>query len=220
MKRFLFITVFTFLGCNLNAKSIHTFDIDSSQITSNWSPPPATQPTDTSFTINSGDNLYFINKLASPLFNIWINDPDLTTLPPTYSFAAPTNDTILKIEVINDTTYFINGLYTIYFLPNILILHQSGEYGRRYFINHIVGMNDLEKNANLFIYPSPANDVISIKGEIEKGTVFTIYDLSGRSLKTGILTCNNIEVSEFPKGLYFLHLSVNNIQKIEKFIKN
>ncbi|MBL1231311.1 MAG: T9SS type A sorting domain-containing protein [Flavobacteriales bacterium] len=218
MKHFIVIFLI-FSSAILNAQSIHTFYIDSTHITGNWQPAPSPKPTDTSFTINSGDNLYFINKLASSSFNIWINDPDLT-MSPTYSATASFNDTILKIEVLNDTTYSVNGWTYIYLLTDIVILNGTADFGRRYFINHIVGIDDLEKNTSLFIYPSPANDVINIKGEIEKETVFTIYDLSGRSLKTGLLTSNNIEVSEFPKGAYLLHLSTDNIQKIEKFIKN
>lgn len=219
-----FIIIFIILcSRTLNAQSIHTLYIDSTHITSNWPTPPLPCPSDTSFSISNEDTLYFINKLSNTMFNVWINDPNFTGGPTYGTGVIPTNDTITRIAVVNNSTYHVLGDNNIFFgsysqLPNICLLKGTAEYGRRYFINHTVGIDDL-KNANLLIYPSPAKDIINIKGISEKETTFIVFDLSGKKMIAGVVTSSEINIQQLSTGTYILQLSIESVNMVYKFIK-
>ncbi len=70
-------------------------------------------------------------------------------------------------------------------------------------------------------YPIPAIDVINIIGA-PKNSQVSIFDITGRLVKNTKLTKTNpeIEISKFPKGLYFLKINKGASYKIIKFIKN
>ncbi len=216
------IIVLVFCSLALNAQTIHTFYIDSIHTTSNWPPPPAPTQTDTTFVINNGDVICFINKLHSTMFNVWIDDPDLTGSPTYGTVPISTNDTIFKIEVINDTTYFINGWTTIYFLPDIVFLNGSADWGRRYFItnNGTSSIAEPDFSNNILIYPIPVNSTLNFKGILGNESKFCIFDLSGKLIKEDNLTGNSIDVEELQTGIYFLKISINGTDvRNYKFVK-
>lgn len=218
MKNFIVIFLI-FCYTTLNAQTIHTFYIDSTHITAIWPPPPAPPASDTSFVINNGDVIYFINQLHSTMFNVWINDPDLTGSPTYGTGPIPTNDTIFKIEVINDTTYFVNGWTNIYFLPDIVILNGTADWGRRYFINHNITNSLIEYDftKNMLAYPIPANKFLNVNGVIEGKHDYYIFDFTGKLIKQGRIIERSIDVEYLVAGTYFL--KVEGIEKICKFIK-
>lgn len=212
-----------FVQVAIKAQTINTLYIDSTHITSDWPSPPLPCPSDTSFSISDGDTLYLINKLSNTMFNVWINDPDFTGSQTFSTGAILTNDTITRIAVINNATYYILGDNNIFLssvsqLPNICLLNGTADFGRRYFFNHTVGIDEL-KNTNLIIYPSPAKNVLKIKGAVENETVFAVYDLSGKTLMTGFLTSNEIDIQELPSGNYMLNLIIDTKIKTYKFFK-
>lgn len=222
MKNIILIFL-VFVNLTIKAQIIHTLNIDSTHITSNWPAPPLPCPSDTSFTVSNGDTLYFINKLSNTMYNVWINDPHFLG-PPTFGTApTSTNDTIIRIAIINNTTYHILGDNNLYLgsisqLSNVYLLKGTAEFGRKYFINHTVGIDEL-LGTNILVYPSPAKDVLHIEGVLKEGTKFTVFDLSGKELMRGDITSNRIDIQKLPTGTYLLNISIENHNKVYKFIK-
>ena len=75
--------------------------------------------------------------------------------------------------------------------------------------------------ANLSIYPNPVSDKLNINYK-ENISNLTVYDLSGRSVKS--LTTNNsnnsIDVSDLKSGTYLLRIETENKNvSTVKFIK-
>lgn len=66
-----------------------------------------------------------------------------------------------------------------------------------------VGVEEYHQNA-LTIYPQPADDFITVEGELEAD--YTIVDLNGRVLSQGHMMEGRIDVSELNTGVYVLQL--------------
>lgn len=69
---------------------------------------------------------------------------------------------------------------------------------------------------NVYVYPNPANDKLSIliNGETGQVAYFEVYDLTGKLIASKQLTANTInEIStaEIVSGLYFYSIKANNV---------
>lgn len=224
MKQFLFYLVM-FVSVTGKAQTIHTFYIDSTHTTSNWPAPPSPCPSDTSFMVSDGDTLYFINHLYATIFNLWMNDPNLTGAPTMSTWPVNINDTIIRFAVVNDTTYHILAYNNVFYssiaqLSNIVILNGTAGWGRRYFITHnsTNSISESDLLNNLLIYPVPANNFLNVYGIKENQTQFYLFDLSGKLIKKGLLNNGSIDIEFFDSGTYFIKFS--GMEKSYKFIKN
>lgn len=61
-------------------------------------------------------------------------------------------------------------------------------------------------SAAFSIYPNPVLNTILFSGENLKGVNISIYNLSGMLVKTAKLNSNTFDVSELPKGVFFLEM--------------
>lgn len=77
---------------------------------------------------------------------------------------------------------------------------------------------DFVKN-NIVIYPNPAKNFITIKGEFDESESITIFNLLGQKIMDKELTSNEdkIDVSSLSNGIYTIYF--NNIKAGRKFIK-
>lgn len=70
--------------------------------------------------------------------------------------------------------------------------------------------------SEISVYPNPAYNSVEIKfNESDFGSIFTIFDINGKIIKTHIINQNSITLnkSEFLSGMYFIQISnENNIQ--------
>ncbi|MFL9835094.1 T9SS type A sorting domain-containing protein [Chryseobacterium terrae] len=78
-----------------------------------------------------------------------------------------------------------------------------------------LGVNDVVKTKNLKLYPNPAVDIIHVDGV--KDNSFTIYNLVGQIVKSGVTKNGEIAVRELLKGEYIL--KIKGQEKSAKFIK-
>ena len=78
--------------------------------------------------------------------------------------------------------------------------------------------NVLEIESNdVEIYPNPANDVITVKGEVAS---IEIYDLVGKCVKTVWKNMEEIRISDLSSGLYMMRIFTPNGNIVtKKFIK-
>jgi len=77
----------------------------------------------------------------------------------------------------------------------------------------------IDKNsiANLSLYPNPASDVFFIN-TTENATV-TLYDISGRLVKTQNYTVSGINISDLKTGIYVAEITIGNAKGFKKIIK-
>ncbi|MGX9986734.1 T9SS type A sorting domain-containing protein [Soonwooa purpurea] len=105
---------------------------------------------------------------------------------------------------------------------NILTGSINNLNGDNYYIA-ILEEKELEtaetyKKTPIIIYPNPTKDVINIKDN-KDFTEVKIYDASAKLVLNQVLKNNQINVSELPKGVYYLEL-IGKEKAVVKFIKD
>ncbi|WP_417365267.1 T9SS type A sorting domain-containing protein [Flavobacterium beibuense] len=84
----------------------------------------------------------------------------------------------------------------------------------------IMGLDDFIKDNSIKVYPNPAKDVLSVKGDVNLSSV-SLYDIQGRLLQT--VMPNDVQVTidiaMRAKGIYFLKVTSDKGVKVEKVIK-
>tara|TARA_R110002049_G_C9029881_1_gene551957 strand:- start:242 stop:946 length:705 start_codon:yes stop_codon:yes gene_type:complete len=75
---------------------------------------------------------------------------------------------------------------------------------------------ELSSIAQVRLFPNPSTDFIQISG-LKKNEEYTIYDILGTKIKNGTISENDqIDISVFTNGLYFLKLRDGSIAKFLK----
>lgn len=83
------------------------------------------------------------------------------------------------------------------------------------------GINKVELNANLTLYPNPATHQLNISIEGHTITQYQVMDYSGKTVITHATVGNNIgiDVTSLPQGIYLIKLELDNGQyAIRRFI--
>jgi hypothetical protein len=99
-------------------------------------------------------------------------------------------------------------------LPNAPNYNLSQEVGS--VCDSLAGTNDLVRNENeVVIFPNPCINLFSIES-ISKGIkYFYIEDLLGKTIFARRTVTNNIDVSTLSKGIYIVHIVLNNDVEIQ-----
>ncbi|WP_070137955.1 glycine-rich protein [Crocinitomix algicola] len=130
---------------------------------------------------------------------------------PVYEFDWD-NDGTGDFDDPEDLTGLDEGIY------KVVIRDYKGCQGSEIFVlNGFLSDQSLSQQA-LNVYPNPTTNNIAIEG-VENAT-YSISNLKGSILSTGqISTADNIDVSEFDAGLYFITIQQNNETNVLKFVK-
>ena len=80
-----------------------------------------------------------------------------------------------------------------------------------------LGINKLNDNYALEVYPNPVNEILNINGSVEFKS-FSLKDIFGREVLNGDYT-NSIDVNHLKTGIYFIVLNFGNEIKTIKFLK-
>lgn len=83
----------------------------------------------------------------------------------------------------------------------------------------IVGIPQIATDAEIIISPNPSIGTFTIQTEkLMQPFDLQIFDLLGRTIFTKKAVYENIEITEIPKGEYFIQITTNNDAHIEKVI--
>lgn len=89
----------------------------------------------------------------------------------------------------------------------------------KYTTDNVMGINE-NQAIEVSIYPSPATDVINIKGANLNNTSITIYDQSGKAVKSiSDFAGDQISVSDLVSGIYMIAVEMDGNRSVSKFIK-
>lgn len=73
--------------------------------------------------------------------------------------------------------------------------------------------------AQVNLYPNPANDVINIEVSGAQIQAIEVIDMAGRKVKQPAVATRRISVSDLPKGLYTVRITTGNGVVCRKFVK-
>ncbi|MCX6232658.1 MAG: T9SS type A sorting domain-containing protein, partial [Bacteroidetes bacterium] len=88
-----------------------------------------------------------------------------------------------------------------------------------------VGINEISNTINCQIYPNPTSGLITVAINGSNSSLnLQLYDIVGKLiyeekllLKNQSIT-KNLDLSAYPKGIYFIKLSNKNTSKVERLI--
>ena len=127
------------------------------------------------------------------------------------------------VDTVQGTSYTISGLapqtpYDVY-VRSICADGVNSDWSPvTRFTTAQVGIDDVNANANISLYPNPASHAVTISG-IEGTATVTVIDLNGRQVystqASGSLT---IDVSTMAKGAYFVRIAGERSVVIRKLV--
>ena len=132
-----------------------------------------------------------------------------------YNGAANGEDVAYGITLDNEDNVIITGMST----------EQGGEYCTTMKYSNPLGIQEggISGLTTPFIYPNPANSIIHIDYKAENSDAsYTIRDISGKILSTGILNNPNkgIDISNYSNGIYLISVEDGSKRFNAKFVKN
>jgi hypothetical protein len=141
-----------------------------------------------------------------------LNAPVLTLSNDTiYSTHAASYQWYYNNTVISGATdsFFVakqKGTYTVFAFDS----SGCGAFGNNVLYIQVPVINDTE---GIVLYPNPARDKLNIKGLPSENSELVIYNLLGKKIYSEVMknkTETEIDVSSFPKGLYFIEIKSSN----------
>lgn len=104
---------------------------------------------------------------------------------------------------------------------SITMVATSGSTVSRTFTLTVLPFLDINENVrnNFIMYPNPASNQITVKGEFDANESITIYNVLGQAVMNKAITSNeeNIDVSNLASGVY--NVTFNTAKVSRKFIK-
>lgn len=80
-----------------------------------------------------------------------------------------------------------------------------------------LNINDFTWKSDISIYPNPVSDILYFKGVDDINKTISIIDASGKKLLNFETNKNEIDISDLPKGIYFIEF---NKKQYFRFLKN
>ncbi|MFN3341372.1 MAG: T9SS type A sorting domain-containing protein [Flavobacteriales bacterium] len=211
MKKIVFIFLI-FVSTKIEAQNVYTAFIDSSDVIPSWPPP-----NDNSFTFTNGDYFYLINKIYPIFFNFWPDDPNLTNPPPFSTLTVQTLDTIIGFHFLNDSTFerlYGSVVYdTINGFQNISVFSGDGNYGQRFFLTYLLGVEAFDDDNSISkLFPNPADETVNIElfsSNTKLAYAIEIFDLSGQKITSFTApngTIHQFNTGNFSIGTYFVKI--------------
>jgi hypothetical protein len=85
------------------------------------------------------------------------------------------------------------------------------------------GINELNNSLNIKVYPNPVSETVTIdaSASLSIPMAIEITNIEGQLIKTLITSGNktDVNVSSFPKGMYFVKVETESGMTVEKFVK-
>lgn len=86
-----------------------------------------------------------------------------------------------------------------------------------------VGINHINKSSEVFVYPNPASDILSVSiPDFKKTGQLSIFDIEGREVLNIIVNSNfsQLNIDQLKSGIYAIHIEWNNSNRIiKRFVK-
>lgn len=120
------------------------------------------------------------------------------------------NNNLIAVTKLKSDVTKINNFYNLINKPTCFLT---------------VGVNEILKQEDFYVFPNPTSETLSIKANIEgvHKLGYEIFDVLGKSIlknEVNDMSTFNVNVSEFKSGIYFMRLQIKDSFIVKKFIKN
>jgi hypothetical protein len=139
-----------------------------------------------------------------------------------YSNADPENNN-WEIEGQNEMGLAVISSLDYRPADNKLIIGTHGNGMFETTVENTLSVNSYSELENkISIYPNPAQSEINFKinnVNFSEKTNYSIIDVTGKVVATGVINDKKVNVSRLNSGLYFVNISANGLKQTLKFIK-
>ena len=118
------------------------------------------------------------------------------------------------IVIVGTTDGTVNGIKSVFVMKTDANLDISIPITD---VFDITSVEDIILEPELSLYPIPASDIIKIKGRLKNGA-FTIYNILGEIVLTGICDNNQISISQLKSGVFVIEFPEES-KGVYKFTK-
>lgn len=210
-----------FAFCSSGVSSVHKIDTTTDTVVKSLVGTNSTASYGYKFVLD-GDQLYIGAGTG-----VYALNTDLNSFPnsPTFSVTASQGwDELYALSAIdgkvfqgNANGFISNSTLNVYTPTGTLLNTFTTTIGANaVYKNVYTTMATAQTNfVKVTVYPNPVSETLYIKGA--KNAHYTLFDLSGRSLKSGVYS-NGITVSGMAKGMYIIRITENGKNTTEKFI--
>ena len=141
----------------------------------------------------------------------------------TYNVELPAGTTTVPTVAATTTdanaSYVVNNADALPGTTTVVVTAEDGTTKLTYTINFTLatGINDLDgQDSSISVYPNPTTGILNITNA-ENATIY-IYNISGNLLQVyeNAGTHEVIDISSFEEGIYIVHISTSNNEKIIK----
>jgi len=90
---------------------------------------------------------------------------------------------------------------------------------KMYFKSSLTGLSENNINENISLSPNPVYDILNLNFVGNRVKQIDIFDITGKKVYSTPFSVNNIDVSTFTNGVYFVRINANNKLHNFKIIK-
>jgi len=94
----------------------------------------------------------------------------------------------------------------------------TDENEKLFFTKTTLGVEDIDLDKLVKIYPNPTSNYLNIKSSIVVITKISVFDLQGKNVLIKINNLDSINVSNLNRGIYFLKLETNQFVLTKKIM--
>ena len=132
-----------------------------------------------------------------------------------------------SITVDNSCNIYSTGYFfdSVDFNPgtgtDFLVSNGSADlYIQKLSCSQTIGLQENFTENDLTIFPNPTSSRIFISNEDKEITNITIIDVTGKVIKSFKPITNQVDLSEFNNGIYFIRIEEDELYTLKKIIKN
>ena len=115
----------------------------------------------------------------------------------------------------SDASIDVEALKEEYGLDYIYMIENNGNEDNSE--NTLLEKAEIENNSEITIYPNPATDKVFVNGVTSFNA--SVYGLNGKILFNLDNISQSIDISGLANGVYFIHITTKDKNKIEKIVK-
>lgn len=183
------------------------------------------------------DTIQFTTEICQPVSNVTVND--ITNSSATIAWTAPEGSTQWQLnygmmdftqgqgsmETTTSNPYTINGLENDTYY-DVYVRTQCGDElfsdwtNKVTFMTEPVGIDRVDNNAHIAIFPNPTSGNTTISWDnTEETWSIDVVDLQGRTVnKYANIQGTSFQMTNMPTGTYFLRIYSNSISTVKKLI--
>lgn len=133
------------------------------------------------------------------------NSPVDTATYPTHVYQS-TGSYNICLVVVSQSTQCTDTLCQLLWVPRLSQAAASAPFYVNVIPPQITGITAPANEESWSLYPNPTNEALHVNGTTPAGSTYLVTDVTGRTVLSGTMNGNSIDVAQLGSGVYFFTL--------------